>query len=75
MRFTTIWTLPGLPLGERILRTRDWAAQKTGSYLPKRVCYWVTLHEIAKATRDSDNVPATPLEEILKNLDRPKRMH
>lgn len=75
MRFWTIWRCPGLPLNERILRTRDWAAGEIGARLPLRIRYWVTLQEMGKATMHSKNVPATTLEEILVNLDRPKRMH
>lgn len=76
MRFTTIWTLPSLPLGERILRTRDWAAQEVGRRLPVRVRYWVTLQEMAKATMNNDGpIMGTPMDDIIKNLERPKRMH
>jgi hypothetical protein len=74
MRFWTIWTLPACSLKERLKRTRDWAAMKIGAHLPLRVRYWVTLKEIGHATRKSPNVPATTLDQILRDLDSPKSM-
>lgn len=74
MRFWTIWTMPAMSLRERLRRTREWAAMEVGAHLPKRVRYWTTLQEIARATRHSENVPATPLEDILQNLDAPKNL-
>lgn len=74
MLLRTIWTLPTLPLSERLRRTRDWSAQQVAAALPLRVRYWVTLAEIGKATMSSENVPATPLDEILHNLATPKSM-
>ena len=74
MRFKTIWSLPAMSLGERLRRTRDWAAQKIASSLPVRVRYWVTLQEVGKATMTSPNVPATPLDEVIRNLDAPKNL-
>ena len=71
MKFTTIWTMPGMAFEERLIRTRDWAAIEVAAHLPKRVRYWCTLREIGKATMDSPNVPATPLDEILQHLDSP----
>lgn len=72
MKFTTIWTMPGMSLGEKFRRTRDWAAMIIASSLPLRIRYWVTIQEVGHAARNSPNVPATPLEEILRELERPK---
>jgi hypothetical protein len=72
MNFKTIWTLPGLPLRERWLRTRDWAAIRVGEKLPVRIRYWVTLRAMADATMKSPNVPATTLDYILDHLEKPK---
>lgn len=68
MRLKTIWTIPSMSMAERLRRTVDWSAMKTAKVLPSRVRYWVTLIEIAKATETSPHIPATPLEDILKNL-------
>lgn len=74
MRFRTIWSLRGMPLDERLRRTRDWAAMEIGGHLPLRVRYWTTMREIAHATRDSRDIPATSLDEVLSNLRYPKVM-
>jgi hypothetical protein len=42
--------------------------------LPKRLRYFVTLQAIAKATVNSPNIPATPLDEVLRNLEMPKNL-
>lgn len=72
MRFWTIWTIPACSLLERLQRTRDWAAMAVGARLPVRIRYWVTVLELGKATMKSPNVPATPLSDILRNLEAPK---
>lgn len=68
MKFTTIWSLPGLPLKERINRTLDCWSLNIADLLPKRLAYWITIRQIGKATMTSRNVPATPLDDILRNL-------
>lgn len=72
MKIWTIWTLSAMSFKERLRRTRDWAAIKVASRLPKRVRYWTAIQEMAHATQASPNIPATPLDEVLKNLDAPK---
>lgn len=74
MRFKTIWSLPAMSFSERLRRTRDWFAQKVATALPVRVRYWVTMQEVGRATMTSPNIPATPLEEVLRNLDAPKNL-
>lgn len=74
MRLSTIWTLQGMSTIEKLRRTRDWGAMEIARLLPKRIRYWTTVQEIAKATMTSPNIPATPLDEILQNLDQPKSM-
>lgn len=68
MRFTTIWTLPGLSLTERLNRTLDLWAMLFYDILPKRVVYWIALRAIGKATMTSQNIPATSLDNVLQNL-------
>lgn len=68
MRFWTIWTLRGLPLKERIQRTLDWLCLEIADLLPKRLVYWIALRQIGKATMKSEHVPATTLDNVLRNL-------
>ena len=74
MRFKTIWSIPAMTFGERIRRTRDWAAQKVAHALPLRIRYWATIQMVSKASIQSSNVPATPLSEVLNNLEAPKSL-
>lgn len=73
MRLRTIWTAPKIALSERLSRTSDWFALEVATRLPRRVRYWVTLGEIGKATRNSKDIPATPLDEILKHMEKSHR--
>ena len=68
MRFFTIWSIPSMPIRERLNRTLDWLFITLSMWLPKKLRYWVTMLEIGKATADSPNVPATTLDTILRNL-------
>lgn len=74
MKFWTIWTMSwkSMTIRERLIRTQEWSAMQIAAKLPLRVRYWATLQEIGKATRNSPNIPATPLNEILRNLESPK---
>jgi hypothetical protein len=70
MRLKTIWSIPSMSTMERFRRTVDWGAMTTASKLPKRIRYWATVLEIAKATRgEQRHVMGVPLQDILKNLE------
>ncbi len=43
---------------------------KIAAKIPQRVKYWAVIQELGKASRDSPNVPATTLDEILQNLEK-----
>lgn len=58
-----------MTLMERLRRSVDWAAMEAAAKLPKRIKYWATIQNMAKATRTSPHIPAEPLENILKNLE------
>jgi len=72
MRLKLIWTIPSMSTMERLRRTREWATMELARRLPRRLRYWVTILEIGKATTKSPDIPATPLDEVLKNLDAPR---
>jgi hypothetical protein len=73
MRFTSIW-FPGYPMSvrEKIERTKDLWAMNIHGVLPKRVRYWVAMRQIGLATMTSQNVPATSLDNVLRNLGNVK---
>lgn len=74
MKLSSIWTLKGFPLKERLIRTRNWIDQQVAHMLPPSVRYWVFIQMAAKATMNSKNVPATPIFEVLDNLETPKNL-
>lgn len=75
MKFWTIWTLPACTLSERLRRTRDWAAQKVAEALPRRVRYWSTIGDLVTATaNEPGEVPAIPLETILRKIPAPRSL-
>lgn len=73
MRLRTIWTMPAMTFAEKCRRTGEWLAwgmaSTTITLAPKAVIYRIVLLEVAKATRNSANIPATPLDEVLANLE------
>lgn len=75
MRLRTIWTMPGMSLRERLERNTEWWSITIAALIPARLRYYVTLMEIGHATRNSENVPATPLDEILRNMNHPDKKH
>lgn len=72
MKLRTIWTIPAMAFSERLRRSRDSIAMSIAYCLPVRVQYWTSMYMIGQATKMSVNIPATPCDEILKNLPRPK---
>lgn len=74
MKLRTIWTTPALTFAERLRRSRDSVALSIAHHLPVRIQYWTAMYMIGQATKKSVNVPATPCDEILKNLPSPKVM-
>lgn len=51
MRLRTIWTLPGLPLRERLHRSADWFWLATARHLPRRIAYWSFVVEGTRAIK------------------------
>lgn len=74
MKLRIIWTIPAMSISERLHRSRDAIAMGIAYWLPVRIQYWTTMYMIGKATAMSVNVPATPCDEILRNLPKPKGM-
>lgn len=75
MHLKTIWTTPAMSLGERLRRTREWFFMGLARRLPVRLRYYVAMNEIGDATMDSPNIPATPLSDIIRKLERPKDLY
>lgn len=73
MKLSTIWSLESFSTLERLRLSNVWAKRLVARKLPRDIRYLVTLNELGKATKHSDNVPATTLSDVLKHLEGPKK--
>lgn len=69
MRISTIWTIGGMSLSERIRRTVDTTACSLAYRLPKRVKYWAFIHVGARAMGNRV-VPEALYMDVLKDAER-----
>lgn len=63
MKLSTIWTIPAVPLKERLRRTADWADMTIAARLPKRVKYWAVVLVGAGVT--TSTLADTPVPDVL----------
>ena len=70
MKLTTIWTLPGLPLRERISRTQEWGWRTTAHHLPRRLAYWSFIDTGVRTMKPDEEVPAVTFMDLLSRADR-----
>lgn len=73
MRLSTIWTMPGMTMRERLDRTGEWYAMKIAAALPQNVRYWAFIQITADAIPDNAVVPAVTLGELLSNARKATR--
>jgi len=71
MRLKTIWTLPSLPLRERVSRTQELFWMKAAARLPKRLAYWSYVHQGVQHFERDEIVPEVGYMTILERLDKP----
>lgn len=69
MRLGTIWTMPGLPLRERLSRTGEWSWMTLAHRLPRRLAYWSFVDSGARYIRSDEVVPETLYFTILNRMD------
>lgn len=66
MKLTTIWTLRGLPLRERLHRTSElWWFYTAPRFLPRRLRYGVLIVEGVRQIRPNEVVPEVPFMDVL----------
>jgi hypothetical protein len=76
MRLKTIWTMPAMSFVERLRRTRDKAFCDFAYILPRRLKYWVTIHNINYvAYKTGGVVGSITVDELMKTMPAPKDMH
>ena len=69
MRLTTIWTLRGMALPERLRRTSEWAVMRIAHRLPRRLAYWSYIDSGVRTMRPDDVVPEVGYTDLLQRMD------
>lgn len=70
MRLRTIWTFPGLPLPERIDRTKEWGWRTLAHRLPRRLAYWSLIDSGVRAMRSDEIVPEVLYMDVLTRSEK-----
>ena len=66
MRLKTIWTLPGLPLRERLNRTTEAFWRGLAHRLPRRLAYWSFIDTGVRHIGSDEIVPEVPYVDLLQ---------
>ena len=66
MKLSTIWTLRGLPLAERIDRTREAFWRGLAHRLPRRLAYWSFIDTGVRHMGSSEVVPEVTYMDLLQ---------
>lgn len=75
MNMKSIWSKSDMRLKHKLGYTREELARRIAASLPIRIRWHVTMQMLGAATKDSKNVPATTVDEILVALERPKTVY
>lgn len=68
MRLTTIWTLRGMSLRERVNRTGECAMRAVAHRLPRRLAYWSFIDSGVRYMNPSEVVPEVPFMDVLSRF-------
>jgi hypothetical protein len=69
MKLTTIWTLRGMSLRERLNRTGELAVQTLAHHLPRKLAYWSFIDSGVRAIGPREEVPDVRYIDLLKRLE------
>ena len=71
MKLTTIWTMKGMSLTEKIRRTKDWLARKVAKKLPDMVKFWACMFAIDQVSKNYHGNPMNiKVERIVEELGK-----
>ncbi|MGH3499830.1 MAG: hypothetical protein ACRDQA_02835 [Nocardioidaceae bacterium] len=71
MRLTTIWTIGGMTLRERLRRTYDeWLLPGLAHRLPRRLAYWSYIDTGVRHIGSSEIVPDVRYADLLDRMSR-----
>lgn len=66
MKLTTIWTLPGLPISERVARTGEAFMRGLAHRLPRRLAYWSLIDSGVRHMHSDEIVPDVTFMAVLQ---------
>lgn len=70
MRLTTIWTLRGMALTERLARSHEWMWRTLAHQLPRELAYWSYLDTGARTIAGDEIVPDVRYLDLLDRIQR-----
>ena len=75
MKPRTIWTMPGMPLRERLIRTREWLLGATAHRMPRALAYWAFIDVVTRYSREHPHavVPEIYAADVIKAMDNGSR--
>jgi hypothetical protein len=73
MKLTTIWTLRGMPLRERINRTNEAAVRWLAHRLPRKLAYWSFIDTGVRHIAGSEIVPEVRYMDLLDRVGKATR--
>lgn len=68
MKFSTIWTLRGMALRERLNRTVEAFWMSLAHRLPRPLAYWSFIDSGVRYMRDDEIVPEVHYAELLQRM-------
>lgn len=70
MKLSTIWTLRGMSLRERLNRTGEWTIQAAAHRLPRRLAYWSFIDTGVRHMRSDEVVPEVRYTDLLQRAGK-----
>jgi hypothetical protein len=70
MRLRTIWTIPAMPIRERLNRTADVVLLAIAHRLPRGLAYWSFIDTGVRNMLPDDVVPDVKYGDILSRMER-----
>lgn len=69
MKLSTIWTLRGMPLRERMNRTGEAFVRSVAHRLPRRLAYWSFIDSGVRHMASDEVVPDVRYMDLLARMD------
>lgn len=68
MKFKTIWTMTGMPITEKLRRTKSLFWRKLAKKLPTPLAYWSYILVSSRHIKQNEVVPEVKVVDILSRM-------